>query len=187
MHQANARQDHPTLPWCGALPFQKAFQITIPSSECVPLQWMDGHGHLLQGYSCWWWWCTWSWWCHCAAAPPQIDFWMKSETQVPETLEDAIRKAGAPIGLMSNNAKSELHGWSKDLLCMCEVKDQQSAPDYQYQNPAERKMQDVKKTMNLIMDHTGCPSKWCLLCALFVIMLMNVLPNANGEIPQTQI
>ena len=35
---------------------------------------------------------------------------MKSETQVPETLEDAIRKAGAPIGLMSNNAKSELHG-----------------------------------------------------------------------------
>jgi len=41
----------------------------------------------------------------------------------------------------------------------------------------------VKRHMNNIMDRTGCPSKWWLLAAMFVIMLMNHLPNANGEIP----
>ena len=35
---------------------------------------------------------------------------MRSEKQVPEAYEDHIRKVGAPIGIFSDNAKSELHG-----------------------------------------------------------------------------
>ena len=49
----------------------------------------------------------------------------------------------------------------------------------------ERKIQDVKKTMNSVMDRTGCEDRWWLLAALFTIALMCVLPNSNGEIPLT--
>ena len=55
---------------------------------------------------------------------------MTSEKQIPETLEDAIRKTGAPIGLMSDNAKAELHGRTKDLLRMYEIDDRQSEAHY---------------------------------------------------------
>ncbi len=112
-------------------------------------------------------------------------FPMRSETQVPDTFEESIRKKGAPIGLMSDNAKSEMHGRTKDILRMYEIDDRQSEPGYQHQNPAERKIQDVKRTMDSVMDRVGCPKKWWLLCALYVIMLMNVLPNVWGEIPET--
>ena len=110
---------------------------------------------------------------------------MTTEKQVPQALEDHFCKVGAPIGLLSNNAKSELHGRSKDLLRMYEITDGQSEPEYQHQNPAERKIQDVKRTMNSVMDRTGTPSQWWLLAALFTLMLSRHLPNANGEVPLT--
>ena len=112
---------------------------------------------------------------------------MKSEKQVPEAVEEQIRKVGAPIGLMSDNAKSEMYGRAKDLLRLYEIDDRQSEPEYQHQNPAERQVQDVKRMMNNVMDRTGCPHRWWLLAALFVIMLKNHLPNSNGEIPLTKI
>eukprot|EP00977_Amphora_coffeiformis_P006421 scaffold1367_cov108-Amphora_coffeaeformis.AAC.1 len=37
------------------------------------------------------------------------------------------------------------------------------------------------------MDRTGCPSCWWLLAATFVIILMNHMPNSDGEIPITKI
>ncbi len=112
---------------------------------------------------------------------------MKSEKQVPEAIEEQIRKVGTPIGLMSDNAKSEMHGRAKDLLRMYEIDDRQSEPEYQHQNPAERQIQDVKRMMNNVMDRTGCPQRWWLLVALFVIMLKNHLPNSHGEIPLTKV
>ena len=69
---------------------------------------------------------------------------------------------------------------------MCEVDDGQSEPTYQHQNPAERGIQDAKHHMNNVMDRAGCPSQWWLLCIIYVIVLMNHLPNANGEIPLTK-
>ena len=110
---------------------------------------------------------------------------MTSEKQIPETLEDNIRKVGAPVGLMSDQAKAELHGRTKELLRMYEIDDRQSEAEYQHQNPAERKIQDVKRTMNSVMDRTGCPKRWWLLAALYTICIMNVLPNVNGEIPES--
>ena len=77
---------------------------------------------------------------------------MKSEKQVGEVFEDYIRKVGAPVGLKSDNAKSELHGRTKDILRLYSIDDSQSEPFYQHQNQAEQKIQDVKRTMNNIMD-----------------------------------
>jgi hypothetical protein len=66
---------------------------------------------------------------------------------------------------------------------MYAIDDGQSEAKYQHQNPAERKIQDIERNMNNIMDRTNCPEHWWLLAALFTIALNNVLPNSNGDIP----
>ena len=108
---------------------------------------------------------------------------MKSEKQVGQAFEDHIRKIGAPVGLKSNNAQSELHRLTKDILRLYSIDDAQSEPHCQHQNQAERKIQDVKRAMNNTMDCTGCPAHAWLLCAIFTLMLFCHLPNSNGEIP----
>ena len=112
---------------------------------------------------------------------------MRSEKQVPQSLEDHIRKVGAPLGLMSDYAKSEMHGKTKELLRMYDIDDYQSEPEYQHQNPAERGIQTVKRLMNGVMDRTGCEAHWWLLAALFVLSLVNHIPNSHGEVPITKI
>ena len=102
---------------------------------------------------------------------------MKSEKQVGHAFEDHMRKVGAPVGLKSDNAKSELHGHTKDILRLYSIDDAQSEPHYQHQNQAERKIQDVKHNT---MDRTGCPARAWLLCAIFTLMLFCHLPNSNG-------
>ncbi len=112
---------------------------------------------------------------------------MKEEKQYPYTLEDHIRKVGAPAGILSDNAKAEIYGRAKDLQRMYEIDDGQSEPYYQNQNPAERKIQDVKRTMNNVMDRTGTPKCWWLLAAIFVCSLFLALPNSDGKIPYTEV
>jgi hypothetical protein len=112
---------------------------------------------------------------------------MKSESKLPYALEDHFRKVGAPLGIMSDNAKAEIHGKSKELLRMYNVDDHQSEPAYQHQNPAERKIQDVKRMMNSVMDRTGCPAEGWLLAALFVCAFLLLVPNSHGEIPYTMV
>eukprot|EP00977_Amphora_coffeiformis_P011219 scaffold2692_cov115-Amphora_coffeaeformis.AAC.2 len=112
---------------------------------------------------------------------------MRLEKQVGEVYEDHIRKVGAPVGILSDRARSEVHGKAKDIMRMYEIDDGQSEPGYQHQNPAECQIQNIKCNMNNGMDGTGCPSCWWLLAATFVILLMNHLPNSEGDIPITKI
>jgi len=110
---------------------------------------------------------------------------LSSEAHVPATFEDFIRDHGAPQGLASDMAKSETSHKIRDILRMYCVKDRQSEPYYQHQNPIERRIQDVKRMSTAVMDHTGCPGKYWLLSTLYVIALLNVLVNANGVIPHS--
>jgi hypothetical protein len=112
---------------------------------------------------------------------------MKSEKQVAESLEDFIRKNGAMRGLKSDNAKSEMLNAVKQIQRMYCIDDKQSEPYYQHQNYAERKIQDVKRTSNAIMDRTGCPAQYWLLAMLYVVALFNVICNSSGEIPKALI
>ena len=82
---------------------------------------------------------------------------MSSESDLPSTLADFIRDYGAMECLKSDNAKSETSSKMKDLFCMYLIKDRQSEPHYQHQNPIEWCIQDIKHLMNGIMDHVGCP------------------------------
>ena len=114
-------------------------------------------------------------------------FPMSSESDMPETFEDFIRQTGAPLGLMSDNAKSETGTKVQSLLRLYCIKDRQSEPHYQHQNPVERRIQDVKRLTKTTMDRVGCPSQFWLLCMLYIISLLNVITNANGVIPQTAV
>ena len=110
---------------------------------------------------------------------------MSSETELPTTLKDFICDYGAMEGLTSNNAKSETSFKMKDLFRMYIIKDKQSEPHYQHQNPIERRIQDLKLKMHGIMDRVRCPPPFWLLCLLYVIHLLNVLSNLKGCIPLT--
>jgi hypothetical protein len=110
---------------------------------------------------------------------------MSSEKELPSSLEELIRKVGAPIGLFSDNAKSELSCAVRNILRMYCIKDAHSEPHYQHQNYAERRIQDVKRITNSIMDRVSYPAGYWLLCTLFVIGLVNVLANHTGEIPHS--
>ncbi len=110
---------------------------------------------------------------------------MTEETQVPGTFEDFIRDAGAPKKLVSDNAKSETGKRMKDLLRLYCVKDGQSEPHQQNQNYAEQKIGQVKRMVNGIMDRTGTPAVYWLLCTLFSICLLNhlSLDSLNWKTP----
>ena len=110
---------------------------------------------------------------------------MSSEGDLPTTLQDFIWDYGAMEGLKSDNVKSETSFKMKDLFCMYLIKDQQSKPYYQHQNPIECRIQDLKHMMHGIMDQVGCPPPFLLLCLLYVIHLLNVLSNSKGCISLT--
>ena len=59
------------------------------------------------------------------------------------------------------------------------IQDSQCEPDHQHQNPAERKIQDVKRMSDSMMDRTGTPAKWWLVCVLNTIFLLNHLGAEN--------
>ena len=110
---------------------------------------------------------------------------MSSESQMPSTMEDFVRQHGAMKGLMSDNAKAKVSEAVKDIERLYCIKDRQSEPHYEHQNPIERRIQDVKQMTNNVMDRVGCPKAYWLLCTLFVVGLLNHLVNVNGVVPMT--
>ena len=100
-------------------------------------------------------------------------FPMKLASNMVGTLEDLIRKRGAPNNLRSDNAKEQVCKAVAEVLRMYSIQDFQCEPHHQHQNPAERRIQDVKKLSDNIMDKTGTPSPMWLLCLFYVIYLFN--------------
>ena len=65
----------------------------------------------------------------------------EGEGNVAITLQDMIRKWGAPYALLSDNAKSETGKEVKKILRKYNIKDLQTEPHHPNQNPAERRNQ----------------------------------------------
>ena len=106
-------------------------------------------------------------------------FPMSQETQVHKAVEDFIRYYGAPRNLFNDNAKSEISKKVQDILRHYTIGQYRSEPHQQNQNPAERRIQDIKKHTNILMDRTGTPAPMWLLCMLYVIELHNHLASSN--------
>src|SRR5688572_6510043 len=94
---------------------------------------------------------------------------------MPKTLQDFIRQWGAQNGLFSDSAALETSKAVKEILRHYCIKVMQSEPSHQHQNYAERKIQDVKSTSNVIMDRTGAPNHTWFLALKYVTKLLNHL------------
>jgi hypothetical protein len=82
-------------------------------------------------------------------------FLMKTEREMAGTLEDFIRLHGAPNALFSDNAKAQIGRAVQEILRMYAIKDFQCEPHHQ--NLVERRIQEVKKLSNQMLDRTGAP------------------------------
>jgi hypothetical protein len=110
---------------------------------------------------------------------------MHNESEMATTLEDLIRRHGAPNSLFSDNARAQCGKRVLDILRIYAIKDFQCEPHQQHQNFAERKIGDTKRLTDSIMDRTGTPAKLWLLCLFYVVFLMNHLasPSLDGLTP----
>jgi hypothetical protein len=55
----------------------------------------------------------------------------------------------------------------------------QSEPYHQHQNPMEHHYQDMKCMCNTILDHTGAPAYYWLLCLMHVHLVLNLSYSDN--------
>jgi hypothetical protein len=108
---------------------------------------------------------------------------MKSDKQFVNTLEDNIRRRGAPTKLISDRAQVEISNKVKDILRALCISDWQSEPHQQHQNPCERRYQTLKSIANTVLDRTGSPAYLWLLCLMYVCFLLNNVSSAslNGQ------
>ena len=60
-----------------------------------------------------------------------------------------------------------------DVLRHYHIKQHRSEPHYQNQNLAECRIQDCKHLVNCIMDRTGTPAKYWLLCLEYAVYVLN--------------
>ena len=104
---------------------------------------------------------------------------IKSDGQFVATLEDNIRKRGAMDQLISDRAKAETSNKTKDILRSYAIKDWQSEPHHQHQNPAERGILEIKDKVNLLMDYSGAPAYCWLLCLQYVCLVLNCLASRH--------
>ncbi len=98
---------------------------------------------------------------------------LKSEKDFPGTLEDNVRERGAMNKLISDRATSTYSQRTLDFLRYLIIGLWQSEPYHQQQNPAEHRIQHVKKTTNAVMDRTGTPPNLWLQCLQYVCFLLN--------------
>jgi len=113
---------------------------------------------------------------------------IKTDRQFVNTLEDNIRRRGAPTKLISDRAQVEISNKVLGILRALVIGDWQSEPHQQQQNPAERRYQTVKNTANRIMDRTGAPPCTWLLSLLYVCYLLNHTYNSSiNGVPLTHL
>jgi hypothetical protein len=106
---------------------------------------------------------------------------MHKESEMPNTLNDFIRKLGAMRGLFSDNARAQTSLRVKDILRHYKIDDMQSEANQQNQNYAERRIGEVKRLTSTIMDRTGTPAGYWLLCLLYAVYLLNHLAVESLE------
>ena len=103
---------------------------------------------------------------------------MKNDKEFVNTLEDNIRKRGAMDKLISDRAQVEISKRVHDILRALFIDDWQSEPHRQHQNPAERRIQTVKRRTNTLLDRTGAPAYTWLLAITYVCFVLNFTYNA---------
>ena len=102
---------------------------------------------------------------------------MHSESQGSTALETFITEVGAPYNLHSDNAKMQTSKIWIDILRKYNISSTTTEPYHPHQNPAERKIRDLKQTTNQILDRVGAPSDLWFYALKYVSYLYNHTAN----------
>ena len=110
---------------------------------------------------------------------------IKSTKQFINTLSDNIRKRGAMDTLISDGGKYEISKRVTDLLRSLFIQDYQSEPYHQHQNKDENHFGLAKRYTNTVMNTSGCPACYWLLCLQYICVVLNHLasPTLQGICP----
>ena len=110
---------------------------------------------------------------------------MKSGNQFVNTLEDNIRRWGAMDKLLSDSVKTEISNKVMDILRVYHISNWHSEPNHQNQNPAEWRYKTIKSWANTVMNRSGAPAKYWLLCLIYVCYLLShtACSALDGKIP----
>ena len=100
---------------------------------------------------------------------------MQSSKQFVKTLEDNIRFRGAMSKLLSDYAKFEISNKVKDILRMYHSSSWHSEPYHQNQNPSEWCQRTIKAWTNTILNISGAPANFWLLCMNYACYILNHL------------
>ena len=113
-------------------------------------------------------------------------FGMHRESEGPSALEDLVRDIGAPTFIRNDNSKMQTGFKWRDVLRKYCIGEQTTEPHHPQQNPAERRIQEVKKFSQKIMDRVGAPSYLWLFCMLYTVYLLNrcAMEQLNWRTPQ---
>ena len=98
---------------------------------------------------------------------------MTSESEGPTMLETFIADVGAPYTMKSDNAQMETSRAWKNILRKYNINIQNTEPYHPNQNYAERRIQEVKKISNRIMDHTNTPDSLWVYSTKYAVDLLN--------------
>ena len=81
--------------------------------------------------------------------------------------------------LWRNKAKEENSKTVNDFLRSIHAPNRYSEPYNEHQNPAERRILDIKSSTRTVLDRTGTPERWWLLCMTYVTYIMNHIALAS--------
>jgi hypothetical protein len=91
------------------------------------------------------------------------------------TLLNVVLPRNSSVAVVKLCASSKV----ADILCPFCIKNWQSEPHQQHQNPAERRYQMIKNSTNHIFDCIGVPAYTWLLCHQYVCFLLNHMYNST--------
>jgi hypothetical protein len=112
----------------------------------------------------------------------------KTDGEFLRTLQENVRRRGAPTKLISDRAQSEISKKALQYLCALVIDSWQSEPHRQNQNPSERRLQTVKRMTNTLLDRSGSPPfTWILYLCYACFILKHTVCGTHHEIPMTRL
>jgi hypothetical protein len=112
----------------------------------------------------------------------------KTDGEFLRTLQENVRRRGAPTKLISDRAQSEISKKALQYLRALVIDSWQSEPHRQNQKPSERRFQTVKQMTNTLLDRSGSPPFTWLLCLCYVCFILNhTVCGTHHDIPMTRL
>jgi hypothetical protein len=98
---------------------------------------------------------------------------MRKESQSHGAYQDFIQNVGAPNVLLTDNARTQIgKKWTKTSRENV-TRQIKSIPNYQNQNQAKRKIQDVQKQTILTLQYGKTPLTFWCFCQQFIVDCLN--------------